>query len=211
MRQCEQDQPHAWYLNNFEPTFTCQHESRIGGLGDGGKWVCDPHRIPKDKCLIWSIGSANIFNFENAVYKEISKTCEIHTFDPSVGAKPSNLPNYVKFHPWGLGSKSETSSKGWTMKSMADILSILGHQNRTIDILKIDCEGCEWTTYEQFNGYPYIRQILIELHGITKAKDLLSSMKQRGYVTFHKEPNTKGCRGRCIEYAFIHLNKKFFT
>jgi hypothetical protein len=28
-----------WYRENFEPDFSCPHERRIGGMGDGGKWV----------------------------------------------------------------------------------------------------------------------------------------------------------------------------
>ena len=47
------NQPRKWYQVNFEPTFTCQHEMRLGGLGDGPKWVCDPHRIAKDDCLVY--------------------------------------------------------------------------------------------------------------------------------------------------------------
>jgi len=38
-------QPSIWYENNFEAQFTCSHEERIGGIGDGAKWTCDPHRI----------------------------------------------------------------------------------------------------------------------------------------------------------------------
>ena len=28
-----------WYMNNFEPDFTCVQERRVGGPGDGPKWV----------------------------------------------------------------------------------------------------------------------------------------------------------------------------
>ena len=31
--------PALWYMSNFEPDFTCPHERRVGGLGDGPKWV----------------------------------------------------------------------------------------------------------------------------------------------------------------------------
>lgn len=31
--------PRAWYQDNWEPDFTCTHERRIGGMGDGAKWV----------------------------------------------------------------------------------------------------------------------------------------------------------------------------
>lgn len=41
------DEPNTWYQNNWEPDFSCKHERKVGGLGDGAKWLCDPHRIPR--------------------------------------------------------------------------------------------------------------------------------------------------------------------
>ena len=32
-------EPHRWHQENFEPDFTCLHEERVGGMGDGPKWV----------------------------------------------------------------------------------------------------------------------------------------------------------------------------
>lgn len=146
--KCENSQARVWYQNNFDPTFTCEHEAIIGGLGDAAKWVCDPHRISKDNCLVYSVGSNNQFQFEEEVLRKISETCEIHTFDHTVGEKPSNLPNKVHFHPWGLGAETKVNPKGFHLKRMKDIMELLGHQNRSIDIFKIDCEGCEWNTYK---------------------------------------------------------------
>tara|TARA_B110000858_G_scaffold48757_1_gene56195 strand:- start:269 stop:604 length:336 start_codon:yes stop_codon:yes gene_type:complete len=42
------------------------------------------------------------------------------------------------------------------------------------------------------------------------AHELLSAMRVNNFVVFHKEPNTYGCSGDCIEYAWIKLNKNFF-
>ena len=157
MGTCKSAPAHVWYQENFEPTFTCQHELRVGGMGDGGKWVCDPHRISKNDCLIYSVGSNNDFRFEEEVLKLISDSCEIHTFDPSV--KIPRPPKSVHFHPWGISSKTETlqnqtkpNRNGWNMKSVNDVIEFLGHQNRTIDIFKTDCERCEWGTYQPWNN-----------------------------------------------------------
>jgi len=211
------DEPHRWYQNNFEPTFTCQHERRIGGLGDGPKWVCDPHRIDPNNCLVYSIGSNNNFMFEEAVLREISPACEIHTFDPTVGDHPSNKPNNVHFHPWGLGNATGTSKirgKIHNVKTMADIRKELNHESRTVDIFKIDCEGCEWSTVEGwFSAMPH-RQIQVELHSGTlngDAENFMNNLQGRGYAVFHKESNTRGCKGSCIEYSFLHLGSTFFA
>ena len=77
--------PGNFYQNNYEPDFVCQHERRIGKLGDGGKWICDPHRIrDQEDCLVYSVGSNDDFSFEQSVLNEIGHHCEIHTVSVSL-------------------------------------------------------------------------------------------------------------------------------
>jgi hypothetical protein len=67
---------------NVDPLFTCPHTRRIGGRGDGPK--CDPHRLRRlNDCLVYSIGSAGNFMFEDGLNDIVrNKHCEIHVFDP---------------------------------------------------------------------------------------------------------------------------------
>jgi hypothetical protein len=168
--------------------------------------------------LVYSIGSNNDFQFENSIYESISKNCEIHTFDPTVGNNPSNKPENVKFHAWGISNKNFINSKGYDMRTIENITRTLGHLNQKIDIFKIDCEGCEFTTYKTWglsSNTNNIVQIQIEVHGYLLQKmrpafDLLSYMEENDYVIFHKESNTIGCKGKCIEYSLIKLNSSFF-
>ena len=199
---------------HYEPDFVCQHEERIGNRGDGGKWTCDPHRIAKKveaggSCLIYSIGSNNKYGFELGVQKEIHKDCEIHTFDfGDYGADAKKIG--VEYHQWGLGADS-TDGK---FKSLSTTVEDLGHQNREIDIFKIDCEGCEWETAVNWFDTAakhniMIRQIQVELHGYDAGKihAFFDLMYEHGYVIFHKEPNLLGAS--CIEYAFLKLDPEF--
>lgn len=131
----------AWYQETAEPAYTCVHEERIGPHGDGGKWVCDPEKIrSSSSCLIYSIGSSNDFRFEEAILRDISNNCEIHVFDHTV-KNATNKPLNVHFHPWGLAVRTHGA-----LKSLTNIVHQLNHTGRTIDVFKIDCEGCEWDT-----------------------------------------------------------------
>lgn len=208
-----------WLQNHYEPDFACRHERRIGRLGDGGKWVCDPHRLkdPIRPCLVYSVGSNGDSSFEAAVKEDIGSHCEIHTFD--MGNYSSRVePTGSEYHQWGLGSKTETL-KGKDFKSLSDTVKLLGHEGRVIDIFKIDCEGCEWSTVQSwFQADVKLRQVLVELHEDRKGQiprpagpDFFKRMYQQGYVIFHKEPNIQFWQYvRCVEYAFLLLNQTFF-
>jgi hypothetical protein len=40
--------------------------------------------------------------------------------------------------------------KNMVTHSIPEFQKLLRHEGRTIDILKIDCEGCEWTSYKDW-------------------------------------------------------------
>jgi hypothetical protein len=150
------NKPGQFYQNHYEPDFVCQYERRIGKLGDGGKWICDPHRIAEQKdCLVYSVGSNNDFSFEEGVLRDIGPHCEIHTFDfgdfaagaERLGTRLHDGVNKtaVVYHQFGVGRDDPPK-----FKSLKTIVEELGHVNRTVDIFKIDCEGeyaCSFVQY----------------------------------------------------------------
>eukprot|EP00547_Thalassionema_nitzschioides_P011399 CAMPEP_0194256632 /NCGR_PEP_ID=MMETSP0158-20130606/37112_1 /TAXON_ID=33649 /ORGANISM="Thalassionema nitzschioides, Strain L26-B" /LENGTH=355 /DNA_ID=CAMNT_0038995375 /DNA_START=16 /DNA_END=1080 /DNA_ORIENTATION=+ len=195
-----------FYQNHFEPEFSCQHERRIGKRGDGGKWICDPHRIASQKeCLVYSVGSNNDFSFEESVHKNIGPHCKIHTFDKGPYMRGARKA-HVKYHRYFVGNDS-----GENVKSIATIVKELGHEGRTIDIFKIDCEGCEWATAKHWFEAPVtIRQVQVELHNAVRktTPQFFDIMWKHHYVITHKEPNT--AYPGAIEYAFLKLAPEFF-
>eukprot|EP00980_Cylindrotheca_fusiformis_P001182 scaffold323_cov93-Cylindrotheca_fusiformis.AAC.4 len=206
----------------FEPEAVCFNDERFGSrhrfsaFGDGPKFVCGADTIAaKSKtpegCLVYSVGSNNKIDFEVAVDHVMG--CETHTFDPTL-AKPFKGGKYATFHPWGIGidgEEAEFRNKTWVSKGIETIMNELGHSDRTLDILKIDCEGCEYQAMPVLfdaiaAGRVKVNQVQVELHGTLypPVANLFKAADKAKMRIFHKERNHWGCHGySCVEYALI--------
>ena len=202
----------AWYQNNVEPSITCPQEERIGIHGEGGKWMCNIDALKEKKdCLIYSVGSENDFTWEEEV-KRRAPNCEIHTFDHTV-ANATNKPDDVFFHQWGLTEND--SHRNPKLKSLSEMIKALKHENRRLDVFKIDCEGCEWQTHKTwFTSGVQIVEILVETHHGSEspkpdsnAKQFFAHLHNSGYRIFHKEPNVHHSGGvtLCVEFALRRI------
>ncbi|KAL7537057.1 hypothetical protein ACHAWF_005645, partial [Thalassiosira exigua] len=212
----------------FEPEAVCLTDERFGSakryeaFGDGPKFVCGVDVVARKSereggCLVYSVGSNNHVEFEQSVHTLMG--CETHTFDPTLGA-PFVGGEYATFHPWGLGEEGETMSYttytdgrklSWVAKGLEGMMRKLGHENRTIDVLKIDCQGCEYAALPPFfdlmaAGKVKVDQLQIELHyrdSWTQLNEFFEAADRAKMRIFHKERNQWGCDGyRCVEYAF---------
>ncbi|KAL7563646.1 hypothetical protein ACA910_013382 [Epithemia clementina (nom. ined.)] len=222
------DAPRAWFQNNYEPEISCRHEQRIGKLGDGGKWVCDPYRIAeKPDCLVYSVGSNNDFSFEEEVFATIGSHCEIHTFDPAdYSAQAAKLRRQMlklsrrkmnlHYHKWGIAGENQ----GDQYLTVNETVHRLGHVGRKVDIFKIDCEGCELTTFNTWIGLHdtiQIMQVLVEVHATSYryidpgTEEFFEGMKKEGYAIFHKEANIQYWTTGAVEYSFLKLAPEVFA
>ncbi|CAF3528945.1 unnamed protein product [Rotaria sp. Silwood1] len=196
-----------YFLSNWEPNFHCSHARRMGAMGDGGKWVCDVHRLKaRHDCLIYSVGSRGDFTFEIDMKKTIPQ-CEIHTFDKNLYSCPNKA---CSFHQLMFGTGIEPNGS----KSWMTILQRLNHTNRSIDILKIDIEGGEYSFFPLlFNSTKSLfpRQILVELHpiNVTLVHGFFELLRSNNYVIFNKENNLLA-GPYFFEYGFLKLNPQFF-
>lgn len=224
--------PAKFYQNSYEPSFTCLGEARIGGMGDGPKWVCDPHRIvkmsgdestsqeqrqlPESPCLVYSVGCAGKVEFERGLQEYFGSACEMHVFDVTgYNKRNGNFTTIVQgvggtFHQWGIGTAEQSAKNPTQFHTMRKTVEELGHAGRTIDLFKIDCEGCEWYTYKDwFEADVNIRQILVEVHSVKKPEtfDFFKHLEALGYIIFHKEANVLAKPfGDAWEYGFIKLS-----
>jgi hypothetical protein len=147
--------PERFLLDQYEPEAKCFQEERFGhpvefdryqAFGDEGTFVCGVDLIEKQSqrqpgnCLIYIVGDANQINFLVSALKYMPY-CEIHMFDPKISESTFRGSNFSYFHPWGL----DTSNGGeLPTKTFDQIQEELGHLGRRIDILKLDCDNCEW-------------------------------------------------------------------
>lgn len=223
-----------WNANNLLPTFDCPQMGRIGGTADnkeGTKFMCAPENFNhRGDCLIYSIGSAGDFKWEDAVAELHSQQCEIHIFDPADWSRPGDAENKnIHYHSWGIASSYDTESKSvvWPkgrkggFKTFQETLRELGHEDRTMDIFKIDCEGCEWSSHKDWIGHG-MRQILVEMHGVPTPKgtpqarwyqkpmdvttEYWQDFADHGYALYSRDPN--GDMG--MELAFLKLDEDFW-
>lgn len=202
-----------------EPNWNCHIQTRIGlRYGDGGKFVCGKSSYFQEKpCLVYSVGSNGDFSFETDV--KYTFGCEIHTFDPT-----GNTPLYsslareagVTFHSLGLSNNRSSMMNSVTnttsqLLSFPEIVELLGHTKRHIDILKIDCEGCEWGAFPEIwqgiqNNQYTVGQVQVEVHGTDPSQlhPFFDACEANDFFLFHKERNHWGCDGYlCVEYSFI--------
>ena len=99
----------------------------------------------------------------------------------------------------------------------------LGHVGRTIDILKIDCEGCEWTTFASWFDTPVkISQILVEVDQDTvvskgrnsdddddeaPSKHFLQRLHDENFAICHTEANIQRTtfENLSLEFSLVRL------
>lgn len=115
------------------------------------------------ECVIYSFGSNNQFEFEEAV-ASLSKNCRIHVFDCTVEHPrvPDAIRHRVDFHRLCIGDRS-LRKLGYA--TYGQIVSNVGSPT----LLKLDIEGHEWSVLmEIVNGAVasgvYPSQIAVEMH-----------------------------------------------
>ena len=210
------------YFDPFESEANCFSEERFGfsnryhAFSDGPKFICGVDLIAAkgkrnaEDCLVYSVGSRNKIEFETAVHKIMG--CEIFMFDPTIREQHFIGVEIATFKSWALGIDGQ-KAMGKDGKSIETIMKELGHEGRKIDILKIDCEGCEYDIMPQLfdqmaDRNITIDQIQIELHSNSGRKDKIREFfegaDKAGMRIFHKERNHWGCMGyKCAEYALV--------
>ncbi|XP_063419330.1 probable methyltransferase-like protein 24 [Mytilus trossulus] len=174
--------------------------------------------IARKQCLVYSFGINYDFRFDDAMARV---GCEVHSFDPSMGNTTKHIrKSEVHFHPIGIGGKSNDAiiprmdqytkkhpKKTWKVRTLRQIMESLGHEDRILDILKIDIETYEWEVLQNIlsdNLTSRIRQLELEFHIFPNTADVSNyvellqiyrSLKKAGFsrytCTVYRFDNTK--------------------
>eukprot|EP00985_Skeletonema_marinoi_P014049 scaffold7038_cov100-Skeletonema_marinoi.AAC.5 len=102
--------------------------------------------------------------------------CEVFAFDPT-SKLPRDVAPGVTFHEIGLQGDEVDVSKTHShqydaldaskLLTLGEIIDQMGHTGRKIDVLRLDCEGCEWGVLKQLacsGESELVEQLMVEMH-----------------------------------------------
>ena len=128
---------------------TCDRLVRLGSRGDGGKTACMHTRLSSSApCLVVSVGSHGEASFENDVLA-LNRSCEVHTLDPAMSPAEEK--------------HSSASHRVFREAFTPSSATLPRYTNRTISLLKIDCDGCEFDALLPWLASTCTEQILVEV------------------------------------------------
>ncbi|XP_071539866.1 uncharacterized protein [Panulirus ornatus] len=219
-----------------EPTTTCRRLTNLGGvvrcndchtcLMDGNKYICfDPDVRPvPGACLVYAVGVGGEVSWDKAM-KVLN--CSVFAFDMTlVNWGNTMLSEGLHFLDVGLHkfnsddtinmTSPDSSRPNWQwrkahFRTLEAIRDILGHNERPIDVLKLDIEFMEWDVLGDILSSPEksrvlndVRQIALEIHldGLRNAsawqrvlegrrvEAVLEGLHSHGFHMAHSELNT---------------------
>ncbi|ELT91435.1 hypothetical protein CAPTEDRAFT_229249 [Capitella teleta] len=132
-----------------KPKYKCRRSNVYGKINNGGYDLCedDSFALKKGDCIVYSLGIANSgIQFEEGISKEYD--CEMHVFQAkwnvSLITIDDEAPGKWNHHDYSLWGDNFEGPDGVVMRRFGTILKEMQHENRIIDILKIDAQGGEW-------------------------------------------------------------------
>ncbi|XP_041360024.1 uncharacterized protein LOC121376262 [Gigantopelta aegis] len=150
--------------------YKCMNLARMSVAVNDTWVICkDEPFQPGQRCLVYSFGLTNVTPVEK--YLASTMQCEVHYFQPNV---EQNQPEYVfgvQVHAFGLASQNGRTEHGWRVRTLNTIIQEMGHQNKTIDILKIDLDKWEWQALPevvQSGALNHVTQLLLAMHATTE-------------------------------------------
>ncbi|XP_042866351.1 uncharacterized protein LOC122249494 [Penaeus japonicus] len=192
---------------------------------DGNKFICfDPDVKPQPgNCLIYSFGVGGELTWDTAM---TYFNCSVYAFDMTMKTWDNGLvKDNLHFLALGLGAEnidanlemhnethpSHRDKKKSFFRTLETVRGVLDHNDRPIDILKLDIEFSEWDFFESLFRSPEkskilqdVKQIALEIHlddlkhdsaatrvrGGQRVEGILENLHSYGFQLVHTELNT---------------------
>jgi len=196
----------------------------------GSDWgthpLCEPLNVTRKDCVFYSFGIGGDFSFDSAFANRFN--CRGFLYDPSSTMQSKVAPKlwYMEYAANILRSEQDGSSfmNNWVVTSPPQVRLSFNHS--IIEMLKMDCEGCEFALAGDVLQYDpdffsRVKQFTIELH-VTRAfapdrphADGLAALwvllERSGFIlTFVPDSNkcaphdmNKGCNEHMAELDFF--------
>lgn len=139
--------------------------------------ICfDEPYTPSPPCLVYSFGIDYDFRFEDKMGR---LGCDVYSFDPSMNVQSHNRSEKVRFFNIGIGTSNAdsfkpkedkytaNSKKLWQIKTLPALKKMFGHENRKLDVLKMDIETYEWNVVKDLmddKSFLQTKQLALEWH-----------------------------------------------
>nr|XP_053629711.1 uncharacterized protein LOC128686706 [Cherax quadricarinatus] len=167
--------PDEFYAYIYNRQLPCDKPVMVGGelkshppYMVGEKWVCmsKTYNIVPGRCIVLSFGILQDFSFDDDMDQRFN--CKVYAFDPTIGRETHRRSPNIMFYDLGI-SHSDDEINTTKLARYETILKKLGHENSTIDYLKIDVEGAELGFFQDvFTNTPNllknVKQIGMEIH-----------------------------------------------
>ena len=138
------------------PSHCRKMQALTGKCSDDATLICPSFfRNSTHQCIVYTFGIAGTWDFEDWAGKHLN--CEVHAHDPTTTLlkyHEKHSAKNVQFYYEGLKGNMSVKERtnygemGGQFFTLGELWERRGHRlhNKTIDFLKIDCEGCEWSS-----------------------------------------------------------------
>eukprot|EP00439_Symbiodinium_sp_Y106_P034893 s2440_g4.t1 len=166
----------------------------------------------RPSCIVYSFGSNDEFDFEDAILARTK--CTVRIFDPAPSKSSHPLASAVL--PVALGRTDGMEMLRWWAQSLPtptptrtlqSLMREFGDEQ--IDILKVDIEGGEHALVGQ--AWPRVGQLVMEVHlqprftfDLDDLRRLVHAAEAADLRLFHIDRPWKYCGFSCLLLCFIH-------
>ncbi|XP_059157327.1 uncharacterized protein LOC131941806 [Physella acuta] len=211
-----------WYLDIGVESLKCEDKQ----MYDFWSFCQETKFSVQSPCIVYSFGLRIHFEFED---RFAHLGCVVKSFDPSINISGRIKSPNVDFYNIGIGAVNTnvymptqpaartTRKKGpWKLRTLRTILQMQGHQNKILDVLKIDIKSNLWVVLDNIletGAWRQIRHLLLEfnLYPTHPHKEdyvilyrMLTRLREVGFIEYYRSPSSD----MVLEDESVYLHRR---